>query len=453
MAENSGPQMHHPQAYQRLHTRPSASPPNANGLLPPHYRQHTPQPHPGSRPTSRNHNPISRPNSTLGHAPHPPNGYTYMNAPPHNGSIMQAPHPGQYPSQHHPQSQHYPGYPQPMHYLQPDQARNAMPQYSQPPPSERLAPQATMKVERQSASPPQVHETPRSQNDHLQPQPVRAMAPRSKSIFTPIDAGSSLADSWRVATSRDEAKLQETAPTKSESPDTRSKSNPRNAATAGRPQFAAPERTLSVNSASGGSRRPRLNLQIPSEQSEDETGQTGASSPQQSGDTGTSTTQNKSSEPQSTSHSGVILPPPSPSTLLSASATGPPNPFARPLPPNATTTNNNNSTFSSGNNIETPISALPSRFLDGGMLPSPSAFYPEWTGFSRSGGGDGNMLPSPLTFQTPTQGTGSGFGGASKDIAPGTENESQDRKRKTPERDLTAGAADKRAGKKVKSDS
>ena len=450
MAENNGPQMHHPQAYQRLNTRPSASPPNANGLLPPQYRQHTPQPHPGSRPTSRNHNPISRPNSTLGH---PPNGYSYMAAPPHNGAGMQAPHPGPYPSQHHPQSQHYQGYPQPVHYLPPDHARNAMQQYSQPPPPERLAPQATMKVERRSASPPHVQEPPRSQNDHLQPQPVRAMAPRSKSIFTPIDAGSSLADSWRVpATSRDDPKTQEATPTKPDSPDTRSKSNSRNAATAGRPQFAAPERTLSVNSASGGSRRPRLNLTIPSEQSEDETGQTGASSPQQSGDTGTSATQNKSSEPQSTSHSGVILPPPSPSTLLSASATGPPNPFARPLPPN-TTNSGNNSTFSGGNNIETPISALPSRFLDGGMLPSPSAFYPEWAGYSRSGGGDGNLLPSPLTFPTPTQGTGSGFGNASKDVAPGAESESQDRKRKTPESDSTVGAAEKRAAKKAKADS
>jgi len=54
--------------------------------------------------------------------------------------------------------------------------------------------------------------------------------------------------------------------------------------------------------------------------------------------------------------------------------------------------------------METPISALPSRFVADGLLPSPSSFYPEW-GFGR----DTNMLPSPLTFQTPVVANGPSF--------------------------------------------
>lgn len=58
------------------------------------------------------------------------------------------------------------------------------------------------------------------------------------------------------------------------------------------------------------------------------------------------------------------------------------------------------------NHIETPISALPSRFMSDNLLPSPSTFYPEW-GFGRSG--DSNMLPSPLNFQTPVVQNGGGW--------------------------------------------
>lgn len=102
-----------------------------------------------------------------------------------------------------------------------------------------------------------------------------------------------------------------------------------------------------------------------------------------------------------------MLPPPSPSAsaLLSAGATGPPNPFARPAPPNGS---QNTGAYNSNNNIETPISALPSRFVNENLLPSPSSFYPDW-GFPRSGP-DSNVLPSPLTFPTPLMQTGPGFG-------------------------------------------
>lgn len=56
--------------------------------------------------------------------------------------------------------------------------------------------------------------------------------------------------------------------------------------------------------------------------------------------------------------------------------------------------------------METPISALPSRFVSDALLPSPSSFFPEW-GFGRTGP-DTSMLPSPLPF-TPAVQTGPGF--------------------------------------------
>ncbi|PHH74904.1 hypothetical protein CDD80_2764 [Ophiocordyceps camponoti-rufipedis] len=97
---------------------------------------------------------------------------------------------------------------------------------------------------------------------------------------------------------------------------------------------------------------------------------------------------------RSSSHSSVVLPPPSPSAsaLLSAGATGPPNPFARPPPQQNV-------------NGDTPASALPSRFLNEQLLPSPSSFYPEWN-FRSS---DSNTLPSPLNFATPVVGSGPSF--------------------------------------------
>ncbi len=163
--------------------------------------------------------------------------------------------------------------------------------------------------------------------------------------------------------------------------------------------FAPPSRTNT--SGSKGGARPKLNLQIPSEASDEE--MTG--SPHGSGAASATPARNDGSS--ESHHSGVVLPPPSPSAgaLLSAGASGPPNPFARPAPPNQNTGAYNDNR----NNIDTPISALPSRFVADGLLPSPSSFYPEW-GFGRSGP-DSNMLPSPLTFPTPINPTGPGLFG------------------------------------------
>jgi MADS-box transcription factor len=171
------------------------------------------------------------------------------------------------------------------------------------------------------------------------------------------------------------------------------------------PIIAPPTRVNSLQQAD--KNKPKLRVQIPSEHS-DGGSATADSSPK---DSISGATPARSTD---ASHSsGVVLPPPSPSanSLLSAGATGPPNPFARPPPPA-----NSNSYGSSNRDMETPISALPSRFVENGLLPSPSSFYPEW-GFGR----DSNMLPSPLTFQTPVVTNGPSFG----------RDDSADRKRKT----------------------
>lgn len=164
-------------------------------------------------------------------------------------------------------------------------------------------------------------------------------------------------------------------------------------------------------------------MQIPEEQSDGDSAS--ASSPRPSAIT-TSDTPAKSTEASHSSGTGVVLPPPpsplrspSGSAMLSAGASGPPNPFARPHPPGGPS---QGQSYSSNNNsIETPISALPSRFVADGLLPSPSAFYPEWN-FGRSGG-DSNLLPSPLNLQTPVM-VGSSF-----------RDEDGDRKRKSPDQE------------------
>ncbi len=160
--------------------------------------------------------------------------------------------------------------------------------------------------------------------------------------------------------------------------------------------FTPPSRQNSLRP--GGPARPRLRVEIPPDGSEDNSAAgTGgsASSPRNASDVGPLGAR-RNGEP----HTGIVLPPPSPSAsaLLSAGASGPPNPFARPVP------HQNGSTNSM--HIDTPGSALPSRFLNNELYPSPSSFYPDW-GFGR--GSDNNTLPSTLNFATPVVGTGPSF--------------------------------------------
>lgn len=190
-------------------------------------------------------------------------------------------------------------------------------------------------------------------------------------------------------------------------------------------KFAPPPRANSLTktgpgSVAGGSRPrgPRLTVQIPDGASEaGGSGVESTTSPYHANNSNSnSNNSNQAGEsltplgPQRhNSHSSIVLPPPSPSAsaLLSAGATGPPNPFAKPPPQQSVT-------------AETPASALPSRFLGSELLPSPGSFYNDWNFRTPN---DGNTLPSPLNFATPINPTGPGFGSRDEGIA----------KRKSPE--------------------
>ena len=79
--------------------------------------------------------------------------------------------------------------------------------------------------------------------------------------------------------------------------------------------------------------------------------------------------------------------------------------------------------------IDTPVSALPSRFMNE-FLPSPSSFYPDWN----FRGSDSNTLPSPLNFATPVVGTGPSFLREDSGSRDG-----RGEKRKTPDGDGSGG--------------
>lgn len=417
----------------------TASPPIANGV-PFHHRQHTPQPQMGSRPASRNN--VRRPSSNLGPPQHQqasqpppgPNGFAYMANPP-----VFNPHPAHgmpVPPHHGPPPAHHPQYygQQPPQHSQVQQAYRQDQRPSSVPPS--FAQQEISQPPSMS-SPPQPEREQRPPEN--QPNRIPKPPPAKRSIFTPIDDSRSLlAQHWGIASTTSEPRSEIKAEKDGRSQSVDVNSAPR-AKPAGPtpppprpPRGPLPQRTQSssslgdrqppsrTNSMQLGAKRPRLKVQIPSEQS-DGGSATAESSPRQSAGTAGGTPAKASTD---ASHSsGVVLPPPSPSAsaILSAGAQGPPNPFARPHPPmnNA----NPNSQAFNNNNIETPISALPSRFVADGLLPSPSSFYPEW-GFGRSAA-EANMLPSPLNFQTPVMSNGPSF----------LRDEDGERKRKSPEGD------------------
>lgn len=453
---NLPPHMQNQPNYSHIRHAPSASPP-VNGV-PFHHRQSTPQPQMGSRPASRNN--MRRPSSNLapphlqqaGQAPPGSDGYPYpQNQPVYTShptnSLSVAPH-------HAPQpipSQQYYGQQPPAPPPPPPPSQSQQPPHPQHP----QFPQAYMREQRPQSTPPtfQSQERPPPPSIASPPQPERELRPqenqanrlpnptagKSRSIFTPIDDSRSLlAQQWGIGTTTSEAKnkiknekdsqahsidlnsVHRTKPTGPSPPPPRPRGVPalprtQTASTSG--EIQPPSRT---NSGKFSAARPRLTVQIPSEQS-DGGSATAESSPRQSAGTLGDTPAKASTD---ASHSsGVVLPPPSPSAsaILSAGAQGPPNPFARPHPPLSNATSNHQSYGS--NSIETPISALPSRFVADGLLPSPSAFYPEWN-FGRSGG-DSNMLPSPLNFTTPIMSNGPSF----------LRDEDGERKRKSPEGD------------------
>ncbi|KAF3050310.1 hypothetical protein E8E11_010388 [Didymella keratinophila] len=473
--------MQHAQAFQHVrHVTPSASPPIPNGFQhrgpspqPPH---HLSRPnsrldqHPGHVRRSSN---LAPPQPYPSQAPQPQPSYAYMPNPPfYNPQAAQQPRGPPGPQYHY--ATHPMPNPQVQQYMQQEQRRQSMPPVPQMQPSPQMQPTAQMQphpsqqqqqqqhqhhqqqqIQHQQQQhqqshtpqpPPQQHErppqptitvpSPPAQHDFQSPplpQPKPLHASMKHSIFTPIDDSTSmLAAHWggggsTVIPPRSDvqaikqenrsqsidvagiSRLQPNGAQPSQPPKASSPQPPpqplRTQSTSAVPPIAPPTRT---NSLQMDKNKPKLRVQIPSEHS-DGGSATADSSPKDS-----ISGQTPARSTDASHSSGVVLPPPSPSanSLLSAGATGPPNPFARPAPPT-----NNNSYGSSNRDMDTPISALPSRFVENGLLPSPSSFYPEW-GFGR---GDSNMLPSPLTFQTPVVTNGPSF----------ARDDSADRKRKT----------------------
>lgn len=434
---------------QLRHHTPSASPPIPNGMVfHGAHRAHTPQPHPGSRPGSRNdmrrmggqlvappvgpygpphggpqvngyayvpqpaiYNPQNAPNMSSGPPyPHPP-------PPPHMQMHMDHQRQSSVPPSFAPQN-HQQSPPQPArHSLSPPQQRHGLPDG----PLRRASPQPP----RPQMQPPS-HEDlpslvePKSEpNERLAPQAHFGEGPsaikklpqrKQHSIFTPIEENRSVLSQHLAAFAESQIKSEPNA-NRSQSFDTPAVS--RNTASPPLPKraengSASQRRQLSTSSVPeppsrsnslrvGGPARPRLKVQIPDEPSEagSNTAESTSGGPGHSTDATSQTTRHDGSH-----SSGIVLPPPSPSattTLLSAGATGPPNPFARPPP--------SNNPPPSHNLIDTPASALPSRYMNNEFLPSPSQFFPDL--YARNH--EGNTLPSPLNFATPIVGSGPSF--------------------------------------------
>ncbi|PNY29975.1 Transcription factor RLM1, partial [Tolypocladium capitatum] len=439
------------------HHTPSASPPVANGVpfqghaTHHHPRGATPQPPVASRPSSRNDGrrlgPGAAPQSVGPHGPHGPHpGITYIPTPPiynppANQPGMMPQHGGQYsyPPQHQPYMEDRRP-PAPMGYAtQPPP--NPLPVTARmvpsPPRTNNLPPHPAPHMspppphpghERRplDAQPPPLVEPRTESSDRPQPPLLNTDAAikklpqrKSHSIFTPIEenrsilsqhlasfaaepqaakgesgqpAGANRSRSADPGASRDGAAA---SPRAKRSSTQSSHDKGRNPSVSSGPEsaFTPPSRSSSLKPGGpiGGPRPrgPRLTVQIPDGGSEPGSATGESNSPHnRSAVTPTHAPQRHGS------HSSVVLPPPSPSAsaLLSAGATGPPNPFARP-PPQQTV------------NGDTPVTALPSRFLNNELLPSPSSFYPDWN----FRGGDGNTLPSPLNFATPVVGSGPSF--------------------------------------------
>ncbi|KAL8872449.1 MAG: hypothetical protein Q9174_001919 [Haloplaca sp. 1 TL-2023] len=435
----------------------SASPPVQNEVLY-HQRNHTPQPQMISRPQSRNMvhpsnfpnrpdftaNPAHHQHHPVSQAPQGRNGYAFVPNPNVYNHSMPGPQ-QQYYAQQQPRQ-----HPQIQQAFMQDQRRQsmppAMPQHERSQSVPQISQQHQQQQQQQPAAPPQQQTQQQSQNMASPPQPkqeqqtenepnrlAKPVPAKSRSIYTPIDDSRSLlAQHWGLGRNSDSREVKAEKENRSQSVDVtvmhpRNKppegitSPPKKASTMPQrhslPESIQPGRT---NSAQVGGKRPQLKVQIPSEQSDG--GSATAESSPHGGSGGTASETPAKASTDASHSSGVVLPPPSPSAsaILSAGAQGPPNPFARPHPP---THNPNGGSYSSSNNMETPISALPSRFVADGLLPSPSSFYPEW-GFGR-GGDNSNMLPSPLTFQTPVMSNGPSF----------LREEEGERKRKTPEGD------------------
>ncbi|TGZ84753.1 hypothetical protein EX30DRAFT_7386 [Ascodesmis nigricans] len=145
-----------------------------------------------------------------------------------------------------------------------------------------------------------------------------------------------------------------------------------------------PSRSNSINDPKSAGMRPRLKVQIPVEEE---------ANPQNSPNDPTKPPNPLSARPGTDSNPIPVLPPPSPagpsSALLSAGATGPSNPFSRPLPVATTGADG------------TPVSAMPSRLLGNEYISSPISLLCNWEDWKPS---QRELLPSPMNLQTPVVG-------------------------------------------------
>ncbi|KAK2625480.1 hypothetical protein QTJ16_004792 [Diplocarpon rosae] len=440
-------QHHHQQQQQQQH-HGHPMPPNGYAYMP-------------------NHPAIYTPPNGAGLPPHPTALPQHMQqAPPRSVGVSPPQYPpnyGQPPP--HPQPHPYP--PQVRHLYAEEHRRSMTPTFpqerlhSRSPPQPQPQPQQRPQQHPQPPPQPQQPPAPPHPDSEGQPpappqmlEPVKRMSTKSRSIFTPIDESRSiLSQHWASSTTNVEPNRAEAPPhynglahsagdlaalggikTSTSPPPpplVRDPSHPQTLAMASgslSEDFPTPSRSNSGQlGGGGGGKRPVLKVHIPDEPSE--------------GDSSSSPRSGNAAGPPAPDHGhanadanpGVVLPPPSPSAsaLLSAGASGPPNPFARPHPPqsnastggaNTTTTtttttstnhNTHNNTNDNSNNnhnhnhttLDTPASALPSRFMTNEFLPSPSSFYSDWPNY----GGGSTTLPSPLNFATPVVGTGPSF--------------------------------------------
>lgn len=406
-----GPPQGHPQAHHQ-------GPPQGH----PDYPQSHPQGHPQGHhvngyayvPQPAIYNPQNPPNSMP-----PSHQYPHPPPPPHMQMHMEQQRQSSMPPNFPPHS--IPQQPSPpqlvRHSLSPPQHRHGLPTHGlptaaflrqSPPPQQR----AQMLADQEAMPAPNETKTDQFKRASLDPASAIKKMPQRKqhSIFTPIEENRSVLSQHLAAFTDSGIKSE-----RSRVPSFDGTAASRN--TASPPQAKGSEsgsiqrRRLSVSPIPeqthtppsranslrvGGPSRPRLTVQIPDEPSEAGSNTAESTSAgQHSTDATSQTTRNDGSH-----SSGLVLPPPSPSAatnLLSAGATGPPNPFARPPP--------NNPSHTHSSLLDTPASALPSRYMANEFLPSPSQFFAD--AYTRHH--ENNTLPSPLNFATPVVGSGPSF--------------------------------------------
>ncbi|KAL2754987.1 hypothetical protein ACRALDRAFT_1077149 [Sodiomyces alcalophilus JCM 7366] len=404
------------------HGPPYPYPPNNH---PPHVQQYVDDQRRSSHPPNYPHNQQAPHVSRISASPPQPHP---QQLPPHH---HQPPPPQQRHQQHQRQHQHPPPPPPPP----PPQQPHPVPHFSPRPPQPQRLESQQQTSETSMPAPTEI----KRESSEQPPQPlllttdsiIKRPTRKQHSIFTPIDENRSIlsqhlasfaaAESKAEAAKKTEAAIKaDTAATteaRSQSVDVGAVSRANGTTTASPPgskraaggQTVDKGRNVSVSSipdkfpppsrsstGGGGASRPSLRLEIPDEPSDGGGTATAASEVQSPRNQADPAMAQAVRRPDGQA-SNMVLPPPSPSAsaLLSAGATGPPNPFARPPPQPG-----------SNMNIDTPASALPSRFLNNDFLPSPSSFDTYW--YSR-GGGDSNAMPSPLNFSTPVVGQGPSF--------------------------------------------